>query len=109
MDLSIAVPPHQSHRTAIIVGCCMLGIAAFFSGTVLTMELANTLERRLDDSLKSAHSRGELKQGQTFEECELACAQAVIVELPTRNTPGIAKLTGFAMHDQTIYHWRNSP
>src|SRR5207244_1931199 len=101
--------PHQQHRAALIAGGGMLGIAALFSGTFSALDLANTLEHRLDDALKAAHRRGELKTGQIFEACNLACGRAVVLELPTPDTPGIAKLSGFARHERSIYQWRNSP
>jgi hypothetical protein len=100
--------PRQHRRAAMIVGGGMLAFAALFSGTLLALELANRLEHRLHDPLKAAYRRGELKPGQMFEECSLACARATVVELATPNAPGIAKLSGLALHDHTIYHWRNS-
>jgi uncharacterized membrane protein YgdD (TMEM256/DUF423 family) len=100
--------PRQQRHAAVIAGGTMLGIGALFSGALYALDLANTLEHRLQDALKAAHSRGELRPGQLFEECNLVCAQAVVVEIAARNKPGIAKLRGYAAHDHTIYQWRGS-
>jgi hypothetical protein len=96
--------PRQHHRVAVIVAGGILGITALFSGTLCALDLANGLENRLHDALRDAHRKGELTPGQIFEECELACAQARVTKLSTPNTLGIAKLSGFALHDHTIIY-----
>ncbi len=100
--------PHQQQRVAVVGAVAMLGLGGVFSGTLYALHLANLLEHRLQESLKAAHGRGELRPGQLVEECNLACAQAIVVEIPAYNTPGIAKLNGYAVHDHLIYQWRNS-
>lgn len=100
--------PHQQRRAAVIGAAAMLGVGLLFSGTLCALHLANTLERQLQESLKAAYRSGELSPGQLVEECRLACARAVVVETPALNTPGIAKLNGYAIHDELIYEWRNS-
>jgi hypothetical protein len=100
--------PRQQHRAAVIMGGVMLGIAVFFSGTLLALDIANTLEQRLHDALTTAHRRGRLMVGQVLDECERsACARATVIKLATPGTLGIVKLSGFTLHENTIYHWRN--
>jgi hypothetical protein len=99
---------HQHHRAAVIAAGGALGVAALFSGASSALDLATMLEHRLDDTLKAVSRRGEMKVGQSFETCDLACARAVVLELPTPYTPGIAKLSGFTIHERSIYRWRNS-
>jgi hypothetical protein len=73
----------------------------------VAVDLANVLEHRLHDALAISQSSGELKLGQILDECQsLVCARATVVKLATPTTLGIAKLNGFALRDQTIYHWR---
>ncbi|MGC2201297.1 MAG: hypothetical protein WA633_14280 [Stellaceae bacterium] len=98
----------EHKRAAVIGGCVMLAIAALFSRMFLVLNAANTLERDLNEALKASHRNGELRPGQVFQACSIACARATVVNLPTRNEPGIAKLRGLAVHDQTIYEWRTS-
>jgi len=99
---------HQHHRAAVIAAGGVLGVAALFTGVSSALDLAIMLEHRLDYTLKTANRRGEMRVGQSFEACDLACARAVVLELPTPYTPGIAKLSGFTIHERAIYQWRNS-
>jgi hypothetical protein len=99
--------PRQHQRAAVIAAGGMAGIAAVLSGTLVAVDLANVLEHRLHDALAISQSSGELKLGQILDECQsLVCARATVVKLATPTTLGIAKLNGFALRDQTIYHWR---
>ena len=100
--------PHQQQRAALIGAVAVLASGALFSGTICALHLANTLEGQLQESLISAHRRGELRPGQLIEQCKLACARAVVVETPDYNTPGIARLNGYTVHNHLIYGWRNS-
>jgi hypothetical protein len=97
----------QQQRAALIGAAALLGLGGVFSWTVYGFRLANILEHRLQDSLRDAQSRGELRPGQLFEECDLVCAQAIVIEIPAYNSPGIAKLNGYALHDRLIYQWRS--
>jgi hypothetical protein len=85
------------------------GIAALLSGMLAAVDLAGVLEHRLHDALAISHTRGELKLGQVLAECQsLVCARATVIKLATPATFGVAKLNGFALHEQAIYHWRAS-
>ncbi|HJU15189.1 MAG TPA: hypothetical protein VJ770_01855 [Stellaceae bacterium] len=98
--------PFQHHRAAVVGGGLILLGSALFSLTIYSLTLAGRLEHRLQQDAALGFQRGELKVGQAFEACEgLACAQARIIQLATARTLGIARLSGFAMHDQTIYAW----
>jgi hypothetical protein len=99
--------PRQQHRAAAIAATAILGVGVMFAGALYAVGLARALEHRLQESLKAAHRRGELKPGQLVEECTLACARAVVIEIPAYNTPGIAKLNGYTVHDHLIYQWRS--
>lgn len=99
--------PGQQRRAALIVAAAMLAFAGLCSGAVYGIQLANTLEQRLRDEIDVQRTRGELTVGQSFEECApLACARATIVQLPGRGAVGIARLGGFAMHDQKMFGWQ---
>ena len=101
--------PRQHQRAAVIAAGGMAGIAALLSGTLVAVDLASVIEHRLHDALAISHSSGELKLGQILDECQsLVCARATVIKLATPTTFGIAKLNGFALHEQTIYHWRTS-
>ncbi len=101
--------PSQHQRVALNTAVGITGIAALLSGTLVAVDLANVLEHRLHDALAISHSRGELQLGQILDECQsLVCARATVIKLATPATFGIAKLNGFALHEQTIYRWRNS-
>src|SRR5438270_4625395 len=96
----------QHQRAAVTVGAGILAVAALFSAGIRAVELANLLEARLCDRLEVSHRKGELAIEQTLQECEqLACARATIVQLATHSALGIAKLSGFVMHDQSLYGW----
>jgi hypothetical protein len=75
--------PHQQRRAAAVAAAATLGIGVIFGGTLYACSLARALEQRLQESLKAAHRRGELKPGQLLEECNLACATALVAEIPT--------------------------
>jgi hypothetical protein len=99
--------PNQHRRAAAITAVGITGMAGFLSGTLAAVDLANMIEHRLHDTLAITHGRGELKLGQILDECQsLVCARATVIKLPTPATYGVAKLTGFALHGQTVYHWR---
>jgi len=101
--------PRQQRRAAIIMGGGILGVAAVAGGSIWGLELARTLEHRLHHSVEAAYDQAEPQVGQVFEECTaLACARATIAQPATPNTLGIIRLTGFALHQQSLYHWRNT-
>jgi hypothetical protein len=101
--------PTQHRRAAVIAAVGISGMAALSSGTVVAIDLAKLIENRLNDALAISHRSGELKLGQIFDECQsLVCARATVIKLATPSTFGIAKLNGFALHEQTIYHWRTA-
>ena len=99
----------RRRQRAIMSGACvLLAVTTVIGGTFLALDTANTLEHELNNVLKTAHHKGNLTPGQIFQVCSIACARATVVDLPTRNGPGIAKLSGLAMHEQTIYEWRSA-
>ena len=68
----------------------------------------------VEDPIGEAAERGiehvKAIAAELFEACEVvACAQARIIQLTTPHTMGIARLSGFALHDQTIYAWPGLP
>jgi hypothetical protein len=100
--------PRQQRRAAAIIGGGMLGIAALTGTLIYSLELANSLEHRLHHNIEAAYDQAEPQVGQVFEECKLfACARATIAQPSTPKTLGIARLNGFALHTQSLYHWRN--
>jgi hypothetical protein len=104
-----SLSPRQHRRAAVIAAGGMAGIAALSSGTIAAVDLANMLEHRLHDALAITHCRGALVPGQVLAECQsLVCAQATVVKLATPSTFGMAKLSGFALHEQTVYPWRTA-
>jgi hypothetical protein len=99
----------QQCRAAVIAAGGITAVAALSSGMLVAIDLATVLEHRLRNALAITHSRGELKPGQILAECQtLVCAQATVIKLATPSTFGIAKLNGFAMHDQAVYHWHET-
>jgi hypothetical protein len=75
----------------------------------LWLKLANTLEQRLCQEIEAAYERGALRAGQIFEQCEQPVyAQATVVQPATRSKLGMVRLNGLAVHDQSLYGWRNS-
>lgn len=102
--------PGQQRRAALVMGGLILFGSALFSLTLYGIALADRLEHRLQQDAAVDYRRGELRLGQVFEACEVAaCAQARIIQLTTPHTMGIARLSGFALHDQTIYAWPGLP
>jgi hypothetical protein len=102
--------PWQHHRAAVLTGGLILAGSAAFSLAIYGIALAGRLEHRLQQDAALDYRRGELKLGQVFEACEgVACARARIIQLTTFHTLGIARLSGFALHDQTIYAWPGPP
>jgi hypothetical protein len=101
--------PAQQQRAALIVAAAMLAFTGLCSAAVYGIQLANTLEQRLRDEIDVQRTRGELTIGQSFQECApVACAEATIVQLPSRRAVGIARLSGFAMHEQKVFGWHKS-
>jgi hypothetical protein len=101
--------PSQQHRAALAVAAMLLLVAGLASTAVHGLRLANTLEQRLRDEIDVVRTRGALRLGQNFEECaQLLCARARIVQLPSRRAVGIARLSGFARHDERVFGWRKS-
>jgi hypothetical protein len=99
--------PARQRRLAALAAGVMLGIAALFSGTASALKLAASLEARLRDRIEIADVQGATRAGSTFRECEqLVCAEATIFQIPTDHTLGIARLSGFALHDEAAYGWR---
>jgi hypothetical protein len=97
----------QHRRAAIIVGSLMFAGAALFSATLAGLDLADRLQSRLDQGIASAEDAGDLKLGETLQQCEeIACARATIVELATARSLGLAKLRGFAVDGLHAYGWR---
>ena len=102
--------PRQHQRAAVLAGWLILAGSAAFSLTIYGVALAGRLEYRLQQDAALGYRQGELRLGQVLEACEaVACAQAQIVQLSTPRTLGIARLSGFALHDQTIYAWPGLP
>jgi hypothetical protein len=101
--------PDQHHRAAVIAAGAVLGVTAMFTGASSALGLAGALEHRLGDALQTAERRGETEAGQIFEACDVVCARAVILQVPTRHTPGIARLSGFTINNRAIYRWRSPP
>lgn len=102
--------PWQHRRAAVLMGGLILLGSTVFSLTIYGIALAGRLEHRLQRDAALGYRRGELRLGQVFEACEaMACARARIVQLTTSHTLGIARLSGFALHDQTIYAWPSLP
>ncbi len=102
--------PWQQRRAALLTGGLILFGSALFSLTIYGIALAGRLEHRLQQDAALDYRHGELRLGQVFEACEvLACAQARVIQLTTPHTMGIARLSGFALHDQTIYAWPGLP
>lgn len=100
----------QHHRAAVLTGGLILVGSATFNLTIYGIALAGRLEHRLQQDAALGYRRGELRLGQVFEACEaVACARARIIQLTTPRTLGIARLSGFALHDQTIYAWPGPP
>ncbi len=101
--------PSRQRRAAAIAGLGMLALTASFSGAASALRLAALLELRLRDQIETALASGTAQPGRTFRECErVVCAQATIIQLPTGHTLGIARLSGFALHDETPYGWRSA-
>ena len=101
--------PRQHRRAAAIIGGGVLGTASLAGALVHGLELANTFEHRLHHRIEAAYDHGEPRVGQVFEECQLfACARATIAQPATPGTLGIARLDGFALHYQSLYHWREA-
>ena len=100
--------PSRQRRIAALAGAAMLGLAASFSAGAAALRLAATLELRLRDQIEAAEGAGAARAGRTFSECErLVCARATIIQPPTSHTLGIARLSGFALHDEAPYGWRS--
>lgn len=98
--------PWQHRRAALVMGGLILLCAAAFSLTIYGVHLAGQLEHRLQRDAALGYRRGELRMGQVIEACEaLACARARIIQMTGAHTLGIARLSGFALHDETIYAW----
>jgi hypothetical protein len=96
--------PWQHRRAAALAGGLILVGSAAFSLTIYGIALAGRLEHRLQQDAVLDYRRGALRLGQVFEACEaVACARARIIRLTTPRTLGIARLSGFALHDQMIY------
>jgi len=103
---SLSPPQHQ--RAAVMMGAGILVIAASIGLALYGLKLANTLEQRLCWEVEAAYERGALKAGKIFEECQqLVCAQATVVQPATRSRLGIVRLSGFAVHNQSVYGWHN--
>lgn len=99
----------EHRRTALFAAITLLGLAGLGSVTVYGVELANSLEQRLRDEVDVVRTRGDLHVGQVLEECaSMACAQATIVQMPTNKLVGVARFSGFALHDQRVFGWRKS-
>ena len=102
--------PWQHHRAAVLAGGLILACSALFSLTIYGIAVAGRLECRLQQDAALGYRQGTLKVGQVFEACEaLACARARILQLTTPRTLGIARLSGFAMHDEVVYAWPSPP
>jgi hypothetical protein len=103
--------PARQRRIAALVAGGMLGLAALFSGAASTLKLAAALELRLRDQIEAAEVQGTAHAGSTFIECErVVCAEATILQIPTADhILGIARLSGFALHDEALYGWRGRP
>lgn len=102
--------PWQQRRAAVLTGGLILLGSTAFSSAIYGVALAGRLEHRLQQDAALGYRRGGLRLGQVFEACEvLVCARARIIQLTTPRTLGIARLSGFALHDQTIYAWPGSP
>jgi hypothetical protein len=103
--------PARQRRIAALVAGATLGVAALLSGAASTLKLAATLELRLRNRIETAEVQGTVRAGSTFIECErIVCAQATILQIPTSDhILGIARLTGFALHDEALYGWRGRP
>ena len=83
-------------------------LAALSNAGLAAVDLANRLEQRLHDAIATAHAKGGVELGQVFDECQnVVCARAMVVKLATPSTFGVAKLTGFALHDTTVYQGRS--
>jgi hypothetical protein len=101
--------PLQHRRAAAIIGGVMLAVASLYSGALAGLELAASHEHRLHEQIEAALGAGAMRVGETFEACErFLCTRATVTQLATKNTLGLAKLSGFAMHDETAFGWRNS-
>ncbi len=98
--------PFQHHRAAVLAGGLILACSAPFSLTIYGIAFAGRLEHRLQQDATFGYRHGELKLGQVFEACAaLACARARIIQLTTARTLGIARLSGFVLHDEIVYAW----
>lgn len=100
------LPPWRQRRAAALMGLLILTGSAAFSVTIYGVALAGRLEGRLQQDAALGYRRGELRLGEALKACEaLVCARARIIQMATPHTLGIARLSGFALHDQTIYAW----
>lgn len=101
--------PRAQHRAALLVAGVLLAIVGAGEGLVHGCDLAKMLEQRLRDEIDVARTGGQLRLGQDFQECaQLVCARARIVQLPSAHAVGVARLSGFAWHDERVFGWRKA-
>jgi hypothetical protein len=101
--------PAEQQRTALLLAAVLFGLAGLGSTAVYGIELANRLEQQLRDEVDVVRTRGDLQLGQVFEECtSIACARATVVQMPGDKEVGIARFSGFALHDERLFGWRKA-
>lgn len=99
----------QHRRAAVVAAGAAAGTAVLGSALVGGFELAARLEQGLRDQVEIARLAGGIKIGARFEQCEgIACARATILRVATGRTLGVARLSGFAAHDESVYGWDRS-
>jgi hypothetical protein len=99
--------PAQQHRAGLILGATVLAVGTVYSATDFSLQLAHQLEYNLHQAISAAYAHGDIKPGEIFTACRgIICARATIIQPATPRTLGIARLGGFAVHDDTVFGWR---
>jgi len=99
----------QHHRVAVVAGAAILGVAAGCSAIIYGLEVAGRLEHQLRVRIDIARDAGGLAVGTSFSECEeVLCAGATIVQIPADKILGVAKLSGFTLHRDTLFGWQKA-
>ena len=97
----------QQHRAGLILGAIVLTVGIIYSAADYSLQLAHGLEHKLHHAIGAAYAQGEIRVGEVFTACRgIVCASATIVQPATAKTLGIARLGGFAIHDDNLFGWR---
>jgi hypothetical protein len=101
--------PSGRRRAAALAGLGMLALAGLLSGAAAALQAALALELRLRTQIEAAQTQGEVRLGGKFEACApIACARATVIRLPHGHTLGLARMGGFALHDEAPFGWRGA-